>query len=116
MRGNFRRRLAVSTSAAVLAGVLISMPAVADHGPPHIEQQASTQGCNGVLPSNDGNTDMRVVGGSMTPGGTAVFAITYPLNASSIGKEFTILDCAYINDLATLSTSSRSCRATSSSC
>ena len=102
MRGHIGSRLAVSASAAILAGVLVAVPVVADHGPPHIELQDSTQGCTGVLPSNDGNTDMRVVGGTMTPGGTAVFEITYPLNASSIGKEFTILDCAYINDVATL--------------
>lgn len=67
-----------------------------------VVQSPSTQGCNGVLPSNDGNTDMRVVGGSMTPGGTAVFEISYPVNASSVGKEFTILDCAFINDVAEL--------------
>ena len=60
--------------------------------------QSGTNGCTGVLPSNDGNTDMRVVGGTQTPGGTAVFEITYPLNAASVGKQFTILDCAFIND------------------
>ena len=38
----------------------------------------------------------------VAPGGTAVFEISYPLNPSSVGKEFTILDCAYINDVATL--------------
>ncbi|HET6744706.1 MAG TPA: hypothetical protein VFH90_02525, partial [Candidatus Limnocylindria bacterium] len=50
----------------------------------------------------DGNTDMRLVGGTLWPGGTAVFEITYPLNAGSLGKEFTILACAFINDVATL--------------
>ncbi len=86
----------------VLGALLIATPAVADHGPPHVELQSGTNGCTGVLPSNDGNTDMRVVGGSMVPGGTAVFEITYPLNASSVGKEFTILDCAFINDVPEL--------------
>ena len=55
-----------------------------------------------MLPSNDGNTDMRLVGGTMYPGGTAIFEITYPVNAANVGKEFTILDCAYIDDVATL--------------
>jgi len=86
----------------MLAGVIVAMPAMADHGGPHVELQTSTQGCNGVLPSTGGNTNMRVVGGSMTPGGTAVFEISYPVNPSNVGKEFTILDCAYINDVATL--------------
>jgi hypothetical protein len=102
MRGTLGSRLARSASAAIVAGVLLALPAAANHGPPHVELQDSTQGCNGVLPSSGGNTQMRVVGGTMTPGGTAVFEISYPLNPSSVGKEFTILDCAYINDVATL--------------
>lgn len=73
------------------------MPAAADHGGPHVVLENGTQGCTGVLPSNEGNTNMRLVGGTLWPGGTAVFEITYPLNASSVGKEFTILDCAFIN-------------------
>ena len=83
---------------AVALVIATAVPAIAAE----VVQSPSTQGCTGVLPSNDGNTDMRVVGGSMTPGGTAVFEITYPVNASSIGKEFTILDCAFINDVAEL--------------
>ena len=71
-------------------------------GDTSVELQPDTKGCNGVLPSNDGNTDMRLVGGTLWPGGTAVFEITYPLNASSLGKEFTILACAFINDVAEL--------------
>jgi hypothetical protein len=73
------------------------MPVGADHGGAHIVLEDGTQGCTGVLPSNEGNTNMRLVGGTLWPGGTAVFEITYPLNASSVGKEFTILDCAFIN-------------------
>ncbi|HEX7173264.1 MAG TPA: hypothetical protein VF365_11750 [Candidatus Limnocylindria bacterium] len=92
-----RRRLARSFSVAVLAALLVTVPVAADHGGAHVELQAGTQGCTGVLPSNEGNTDMRLVGGTLTPGGTAVFEISYPLNASSVGKEFTILDCAFIN-------------------
>lgn len=101
MRRTFRRS-AISVLAAALAVVLLSMPAVANHGEAHVDLQAGTNGCNGVLPSNDGNTDMRVVGGSLVPGGTAVFEITYPVNAASVGKEFTITDCAFINDVAAL--------------
>jgi hypothetical protein len=92
-------RVLRSAALAVLAATCITAPVFADA---LVELQPGTGGCNGVLPSNDGNTDMRVVGGSMTPGGTAVFEITYPVNPSNVGKEFTILDCAYINDVATL--------------
>ena len=102
MRAFTSRRLIRSVIAVAVATVTGAFPASASHGEPHVVQASSTTGCTGVLPSNDGNTDMRVVGGSMTPGGTAQFEITYPVNASSIGKEFTILDCAFINDVATL--------------
>lgn len=97
MRISVRRRSAVSVPAAFLAAILAAAPVGADHGGAHVELQSGTQGCTGVLPSNEGNTDMRLVGGTLTPGGTAVFEISYPLNAGSVGKEFTILDCAFIN-------------------
>jgi hypothetical protein len=94
-----RMRVLRPAAVAVLAATFISAPVFADA---LVELQPGTNGCTGVLPSNDGNTDMRVIGGSMWPGGTAVFEITYPVNPSSVGKEFTILDCAFINDVATL--------------
>ncbi len=64
--------------------------------------EPDTRGCNGVLPSTDGNTDMRFVGGSMQPGSTALYEITYPVNAGSVGKQFTISDCAFIDGVAAL--------------
>ena len=100
MPGILTYRPAASLLAAVVAAALIALPVAA--GGAQVELQAGTNGCNGVLPSNDGNTNMRVVGGSMVPGGTAVFEISYPVTASSVGKEFTILDCAFINDVAAL--------------
>ena len=83
---------------AVLAATLLVAPVSAAE----VILEPGTNGCTGVLPSNDGNTDMRLVGGTLYPGGTAIFEITYPVNASNVGKDFTILDCAYINDVATL--------------
>ena len=91
------RKLA-ATAAAVSAAIAMSAPVLAAD----VVLQSGTNGCTGVLPSNDGNTDMRVVGGTQTPGGTAIFEITYPLNAASVGKQFTILDCAFINDVPAL--------------
>lgn len=90
-----RSRLALAS--ALFASLALAVPVVADHGGPHVVLEDGTRGCTGVLPSTEGNTDMVLVGGTLWPGGTAVFQITYPLNASSVGKEFTILDCAFIN-------------------
>lgn len=97
MRRNKGIRLVLSLATAVLAAATLVSTALAD-----VVLQPDTKGCTGVLPSTDGNTDMRVVGGSLEPGGTAIFEITYPLNASSVGKEFTITACAFINEVATL--------------
>jgi len=83
---------------ALFGAALLASPVVA--GGAVVELQDDTKGCNGVLPSTDGNTDMLLAGGTLTPGGTAVFEITYPLDASDVGKEFTILACAFINDVA----------------
>lgn len=88
--------------AALVAAGLLTSTAVATHGDTHVVLQPDTKGCTGVLPSTDGNTDMRLVGGTLTPGGTAIFEITYPLEPSSIGKEFTITACAFISGVATL--------------
>jgi hypothetical protein len=100
------RRLAgprlLAAAAAALLVAAVAPTALATHGGTHVVLQSDTKGCTGVLPSTDGNTDMQLVGGTLRPGGTAVFAITYPLNASSVGKEFTITACAFINDAASL--------------
>ena len=79
--------------ASLLAGPVVAV---------EVTLQPDTKGCNGVLPSSGGNTDMRLVGGTLTPGGTAVFEITYPLDASDVGKHFAVTACAFINDVATL--------------
>jgi len=95
-------RTATSAIVAALVATMLVAPVSADHGGAHVTLEPGTRGCTGVLPSNDGNTDMRLVGGTLYPGGTAIFEISYPVNAGNVGKEFTILDCAFINDVATL--------------
>ncbi len=97
-----RSRMVSSALTALAACVLLTSTAVATHGDTHVTLQPDTKGCAGVLPSTDGNTDMELVGGTLVPGGTAIFQITYPLDASSIGKEFTITSCAFISGVATL--------------
>jgi hypothetical protein len=83
---------------ALVFAAILAAPVVAAE----VTLQPDTKGCNGVLPSSGGNTDMSLVGGTLTPGGTAVFEITYPLDSSDIGKQFTITACAFINGVATL--------------
>jgi hypothetical protein len=83
---------------ALVCAAILAAPVVAAE----VSLQPDTKGCNGVLPSSGGNTDMNLVGGTLTPGGTAVFEITYPLDSADIGKQFTITACAFINGVATL--------------
>lgn len=55
--------------------------------------------CEGVKPTDgSGNTDKRLVGGTLAPGGTAEFEISYPVTAAEVdaGTTFTIIDCVYI--------------------
>jgi hypothetical protein len=98
MRPEGIARITRSLVAALMGVALLTASVVAAE----VRLQDDTKGCNGVLPATDGNTDMRLVGGTLTPGGTAVFEITYPLDPDDIGKSFTITACAFINDVATL--------------
>ena len=86
-----------SAAAALIGATLVAAPVVAE-----TVLQPDTKGCQGVLPSSGGNTDMRLVGGTLTPGGTAVFEISYPLDPDDLGKNFSVTACAFINDVATL--------------
>lgn len=99
-------RLALPLAAALgfnLLAAAFGGPAVqADHGQPHIVQQSSTTGCQGVKTTGGVNTQMRLVGGTLVPGGSAIFEITYPLDPADVGKQFQIRDCVYINDVAAL--------------
>jgi uncharacterized repeat protein (TIGR01451 family) len=53
--------------------------------------------CNGVLPTpGSANTLKKLIGGTLEPGGTAIFEISYPIDPSDNGKTFTVLDCPII--------------------
>lgn len=68
---------------------------------PVVTPQDDPSGCQGILPTpGSENTSKTLVGGSMQPGGTAVFSITYPFDASAVGQQFTITDCVYIGGKA----------------
>lgn len=98
MGWGFASRLTRSAAMALVCAVILVGPVVAET----VTLLPDIKGCQGVLPSSGGNTDMTLVGGTLTPGGTAVFEITYPLDASDIGKQFTITACAFINGVAKL--------------
>ena len=98
MRWPGSTRFARTLATAAIAASLTAAPAIAAE----VILQPDTKGCQGVLPSSGGNTDMSLVGGTLIPGGTAVFEITYPLDGSDVGKHFAVTACAFIDGVATL--------------
>jgi hypothetical protein len=79
-----------AASAAVPRSVLAAAP--------QIEEDTTVNGCNGVVstPGSE-NTNKRLIGGSLVPGGTAIFEISFPVTAEDVGGDFEITDCVYIN-------------------
>ena len=58
---------------------------------------AVNSNCNGVIPTpGSENTLKKLIGGTLQPGGTAIYEISYPLTAADVGKTFTVLDCPVI--------------------
>lgn len=68
-----------------------------------IVQDTTINGCNGVVstPGSE-NTDKRLIAGSLEPGGTATFEISYPVDPDDVAgrEEFEITDCVFIEDVA----------------
>ncbi len=84
-------------------GSLASPPAVQAATAPVVTLQSGTNGCQGVLPTpGSANTNKRLVGGTLAPGGTAIFDITYPVDATDVGQTFQITDCVFIGGSAAL--------------
>lgn len=78
--------------------------ALAADGDP-VVKQVEAKGCNGVLPTpGSENTNKRLVGGSLVPGGSATFEISYPVSASDVAGRttFVIDDCVFIDGTAAL--------------
>ncbi|HEY4608437.1 MAG TPA: SpaA isopeptide-forming pilin-related protein, partial [Ilumatobacteraceae bacterium] len=78
--------------------------ALAADGDP-VVTQVEAKGCNGVLPTpGSENTNKRLVGGSLVPGGSATFEISYPVSASDVAGRttFVIDDCVFIDGTAAL--------------
>jgi uncharacterized repeat protein (TIGR01451 family)/fimbrial isopeptide formation D2 family protein len=68
-----------------------------------VTQDTTINGCNGVVstPGSE-NTDKRLIAGSLEPGGTATFEISYPVDPEDVAgrEEFEITDCVFIEDVA----------------
>ena len=91
MRRGFSGLRTLGWLVVVLMLVMAVMPTavVAADGDVQIEQDSNTNGCNGVVttPGSE-NTDKQLIGGSLEPGGTARFLITYPVDPEDVaGRE-----------------------------
>src|SRR4029078_5462112 len=84
-----------ATSAAIPKPALAAGPVVT--------LQSVTNGCLGVRPTpGSENTNKRLVSGSLVPGGTATFEISFPVTAADVGGDFRITDCVFIGGTAKL--------------
>ena len=105
-----RRAPAVRTLGWLVVVLMLAMAVIpsvvsAADGDVTIVQDDNTNGCNGVrtTPGSE-NTDKQLIGGSLEPGGTARFLITYPVDPEDVAgrEEFEITDCVFIEDTAVL--------------
>ena len=107
-RSTVKRRIgAVLTAAGLVVSALAAMTATAaaDHEPGHVDvtplSGSELNKCQGAMPTpGSENTNKRLVGGSLVPGGTAVFEFTFPYEPGDTNgrDEFVILDCVFVDD------------------
>ncbi|MFL5715397.1 MAG: hypothetical protein ACJ769_12120, partial [Chloroflexota bacterium] len=72
-------------------------------GDPVVTLEDGIASCQGVLPTpGSENTNKRLVSGSLVPGGTATFEISFPVDADQVGGDFAITDCVFIDGEAAL--------------
>src|SRR4051812_11274954 len=70
---------------------------------PVVTLEDGVASCNGVVPTpGSENTNKRLVSGSLVPGGTATFEISFPVDADQVGGDFAITDCVFIDGEAAL--------------
>ncbi|HEV8402322.1 MAG TPA: isopeptide-forming domain-containing fimbrial protein [Candidatus Limnocylindrales bacterium] len=72
---------------------------------PVVTLEDGVNGCMGVLPTpGSENTNKRLIGGSLEPGGTATFEISYPVDPEDVAGRttFVITDCVFIDGKAAL--------------
>jgi hypothetical protein len=87
--------------ATALAAIMLPLSGVAAAAAPGVTvtQAINTNGCNGVrtTPGSE-NTTKRLVGGTLVPGGTAIFEISFPFDPAKLtGQDtFKMTDCVFI--------------------
>jgi len=78
---------------------------LATHDGVHVVLADDTNGCMGVrsTPGSE-NTNKQLIGGTLEPGGSATFLITYPVDPTDVAGRttFVITDCVFVNDVAVL--------------
>ncbi len=99
--------LAFNNSAfAGLAFIGVNSPSsIANADAPIVTLESGVNGCQGVLPTpGSENTNKRFISGSLQPGGTATFEISFPVDATDVAGRttFVITDCVFIDGQAAL--------------
>ncbi|MDT4916138.1 MAG: hypothetical protein QOH89_838 [Pseudonocardiales bacterium] len=99
------RKVLGTAAAALLSSVVVPLAAASDVGAAPssddvtITQDDNTNGCNGVrtTPGSE-NTTKVLVGGTLVPGGTAIFEISFPFDPTKLtGQDtFKMTDCVFI--------------------
>jgi uncharacterized repeat protein (TIGR01451 family) len=80
-----------------------TLPKAALAAGPVVTLEDGINGCQGVRPTpGSENTNKRLIGGSLEPGGTATFEISFPVTAADVGGDFRITDCVFIDGTAAL--------------
>lgn len=112
MSARTRRSLALSWSALFVLSLLlqyfsfaVASPVAAAAGDPVVTLEDGVNGCNGVRPTpGSENTNKRLIGGSLIPGGTATFQISYPVDPADVAGRttFVITDCVFVDGTARL--------------
>ena len=97
---------ALAAMVAAASFVATTATAGADHEAGHVEVTTlagnELNKCQGAMPTDgSANTDKRLVGGTLVPGGTAVFEFSYPFDPTAANgrDDFVILDCVFVDDV-----------------
>src|SRR3954452_9242470 len=102
MRGMTAARItSLRRPLALVVALLLAMlwlpallSATSAHAATTVTVTPSNENCNGILPTaGSGNTEKKLTGGDLQPGGTAEFQITYPVASTDLGQTFTVTDC-----------------------
>src|SRR5262245_53174815 len=89
----------------MLAVISVPQLAFADlNPPPGVTFTNKTEDCNGIIPTpGSENTNKTLIGGSLVPGGNAVYQITFPTDPNNVG-DWAIADCVIYGTGADLKT------------